>query len=326
MNRWKNALLLLAVVLSLIGSVRATSAEPAANSKPQDLSPRAKLERAHRVVFLGDSITYAGQYVAYVETWLLTQPFGRELNVIDIGLPSETVSGLSEDGHAGGAFPRPNLHERLQRVLATAKPDLVFACYGMNCGIYLPFDEERFAKYQQGIEQLRESVRGAGAEIVHITPPVHDDQQNPGATGYDSVLARYSDWLIHQREHGWTVIDLHTPMAAELANERRQSKAFTFQPDGVHPNEAGHWLIAQQLLIALGEPRAADWKSPAEMCEALKLPVEILPLVQERTNVLRDAYLSAAGHQRPGMPAGLPIAEAEAKAEKLTAQIRQLAP
>jgi hypothetical protein len=38
-------------------------------------------------------------------------------------------------------------------------------------------------------------------------------------------------------------------------------------------------------------------------------------------NLLRDAYLGAAGHKRPGIRAGLPIEEAERRARKITAQI-----
>ncbi|TXT28529.1 MAG: G-D-S-L family lipolytic protein, partial [Planctomycetota bacterium] len=96
------------------------------------------LLKAKRVVFLGDSITYSGQYIAYLETFLATRFPNRTTEFINLGLPSETCSGLSEDGHAGGKFPRPDVHERLQRVLDKLKPDLVVACYGMNCGIYLP--------------------------------------------------------------------------------------------------------------------------------------------------------------------------------------------
>jgi hypothetical protein len=79
---------------------------------------------------------------------------GTEAEVIDMGLPSETVSGLSEDGHAGGKFPRPDLFERLDRVLRVVRPDVVLACYGMNCGIYQPLDDARFAKFKAGIERL----------------------------------------------------------------------------------------------------------------------------------------------------------------------------
>src|SRR5688500_17490958 len=104
-----------------------------------------------RIVILGDSITYSGQYVDDLELYLFCKYPARKFEVINVGLPSETVSGLSEDGHADGKFPRPGLHERLDRVLAKTKPELVFACYGMNDGIYLPLDERRFAAYRDGM-------------------------------------------------------------------------------------------------------------------------------------------------------------------------------
>ncbi len=112
------------------------------------------LPKVTRIVFLGDSITYAGEYVDQFELFLRATFPERRFEVLDLGLPSETVSGLSEEGHAGGKFPRPDLHERLDRVLAKTKPDLVFACYGMNDGIYLPPDNERSEKFATGMVEL----------------------------------------------------------------------------------------------------------------------------------------------------------------------------
>ncbi len=86
-----------------------------------------------------------GDYIAAFDAWLTTKRLKFAPVVIGCGLPSETVSGLSEEGHAGGKFPRPVLSERLDRVLTVVEPDLVFACYGINCGIYEPLDEARFA-------------------------------------------------------------------------------------------------------------------------------------------------------------------------------------
>ena len=140
---------------------------------------RDLLKQSKRIVFLGDSITFAGRYVACVDAWIESQRFDHKPLVIDAGLPSETVSGLSEDGHAGGAFPRPDLAERLDRVLAVTKPDLVVACYGINCGIYLPFDAGRFEKYQQGITNLKARVEKAGAKFIVVTPPFYDDMRSP---------------------------------------------------------------------------------------------------------------------------------------------------
>ncbi|WP_232074117.1 SGNH/GDSL hydrolase family protein [Spirosoma aureum] len=134
----------------------------------------------HRVVFLGNSITYAGAYVTDIDAYISTHYPKQGLEFINVGLPSETVSGLSEDGHADGKFPRPDLHERLARVLALTKPDLVFACYGMNDGIYLPFDQSRFQKFREGINWLHNEVVKAGARIIHLTPPIYDDLKGGG--------------------------------------------------------------------------------------------------------------------------------------------------
>src|SRR5206468_3533951 len=116
----------------------------------------AKLENVHRILFLGDSITYAGQYIEDIEAYYVTRFPDRHFEFINVGLSSETVSGLSEDGHAGGKYPRPDLHERLERILAKTKPDLIFACYGMNDGIYHPSDAERSKKFQDGMKWLHD--------------------------------------------------------------------------------------------------------------------------------------------------------------------------
>ena len=281
------------------------------------------LRGSKRVVFLGDSITYAGHYVAFFETWLSTQKRDKTPVVIDAGLPSETVSGLSEEGHAGGRFPRPDLAERLERILSVTKPDLVIACYGINCGIYQPFDDGRFRRYQQGIEALKKHVEGAGATLVFVTPPFYDDQRAKKSFSYNSVLGRYAEWLLAQQKQGCLVIDLHGPMTREVAERRKSNADFTFQPDAVHPNAEGHWFIAQQLIRAFGDPDAADAKSPQQMLAVRGIPNEVLKLVKERLNLLRDAYLGAAGHKRPGIRPGLPIEQAKERARKITAKISE---
>ena len=276
------------------------------------------LDCAKRILFLGDSITHSGQYVDEFETFVVVAHPERRISVLNCGLPSETVSGLSEAGHAGGKFPRPDVHERLDRVLALVKPDLVFACYGMNCGIYLPFDEGRFAKYREGIEKLRAKVKAAGAEIIHLTPAAFDpvpikarlksaDAAKDGDQfgGYDEVLGRYAAWLMEQKQkQGWRVIDVHSAMNAALQEARKSDPAFTFAKDGVHPNDAGHHIMAQAIIKGLGA--SFDATSPRA--------VELKPIIRKRGRILTDSYVAVAGHQRPGMAKGLPVAEAEAKA------------
>jgi len=311
MNRVCRALLLICLVVS--------SRLEAADPQPRDL-----LKQSQRIVFLGDSITAAGRYVACVDAWLETQQFERKPHVICAGLPSETVSGLSEEGHAGGKFPRPDLAERLTRVLTLSKPDLVIACYGVNCGIYKPFDAARFEKYQQGIIRLKSQVEQSGAKFIVVTPPFYDDMRAPLAFSYNEVLNKYSDWLVARRADGWMVIDLHFPMTREVQKRRETDPKFTFQPDGVHPNDDGHWQVAQQVIRFFGDESVTTAATPQAMLTAKRMPESLFPLVQQRVNVLRDAYVATAGHKRPGVAAGLPVPEAEAKAKELSAKIDEL--
>lgn len=289
--------------------------------RAQSPEPPELLKKSKRLVFLGDSITAAGQYVAFFDAWLVSRRLPQKPVVIDAGLPSETVSGLSEEGHAGGKFPRPDLAERLERVLAATKPDLVVACYGINCGIYQPFDEMRFQRYQQGLRQLKAQVEKAGAKFIMMTPPYYDDHRAPKPFSYNAVLDKYSEWLLRQKQEGWHVIDLHGPMTRDVEQRRKTDSQFTYQRDGVHPNDDGHWFIAQQLIRAFGDERSAAAVSPKEMLAIHHVPETLLPLARQRVNVLRDAYVSAAGHKRPGVAQGLPVPEAEKRAQELTEKI-----
>lgn len=281
------------------------------------------LAGAKRVLFLGDSITYSGEYVEFVEGYFATRFPEREVVFMNVGLPSETVSGLSEEGHAGGAFPRPDLHERLGRVLAQTKPDMVFACYGMNDGIYLPFSAERFAAFTNGIVWLRDSVLKSGAKVVLVTPPVFDEKRGQGP-GYGAVLDRYSDWLLGQRKAGWEVADVHGPMDRFLKERRKVDPGFYLAGDGVHAGELGHWIMAKGLLEFMGAKDLDGVESGAEMMKGYRNGANVLKLVQEKQRLMKDAWLTATGHKRPGMNKGLPLAEAEKRAAVLEERVRGL--
>ena len=281
-------------------------------------TPLEMFAKAERVVFLGDSISYSGEYIVRFETALRMRELADPKEIINLGLPSETVSGLSEEGHAGGRFPRPDLAERLARVLDVTQPDLVVACYGINCGIYRPFDLARFQKYQAGILKLKLDVEEAGAQLLLVTPPTFDDQKGGKSFSYDEVMHRYSRWLVAQRAQGWAVLDLHGAMAEELARRRVSDPGFTFQPDAVHPNPAGHQWIAKALMDGL----LVNAKIPsADPVEELILDEELMALIRQRSQLWRDAYLSATGHNRPGIREGLPLLEAQEKSDSLTNRI-----
>jgi lysophospholipase L1-like esterase len=285
------------------------------------------LRGVHRILFLGDSITHLGGYVDEIDLYLFTHFPDTKPDVINLGLPSETLSGLSEEGHAGGAFQRPDLHERLLRALDKVKPDLVVACYGMNDGIYYPFGRDRFRKFQDGYRKLESAVKQRKVSFWVFTPapfdplPLQGKTLPPGLTsypsgtpyvGYDQVLESYSVWLVLLRKAGWNVIDLHGALLAHVNARRENVPGFTLSPDGVHPNALGHHLMAKAILRAWG----------ARDKDAIEPNQEMLALVRERQNILKDAWLTEVGHKRPGMNKGMPLEQAQQKAAELEAKIR----
>ena len=282
--------------------------------------------KAHRILFLGDSITAAGEFVNMIELQLRLQSVDPMPELVNAGLPSEGCTGLSEPDHP---FPRPDVHERLDRALAAVKPDVVVACYGMNDGIYYPYSEERFQKYQDGINRLIEKVHAAGAKLILMTPPPFDPLQlrtegklRPEGSdkfawfavyeNYDQVIRKYAIWILEQKDRVEMVIDLHTPITAFWEQQRKKDPAFTVAPDGVHCNRTGHQTIAEVILKAWG---VESWMPISE---------EMTQLVNQKGAVLHNSWLSHIGHKRPGMAAGLPLEEAKANAAEIDRQLQRL--
>lgn len=264
-----------------------------------------------RVAILGDSITYGGRWATLVESALRGAPEFADAEIVNFGLGSETVSGLSEPGHADGKFPRPCLHERLGRILDAFKPTLVLACYGMNDGIMLPLDAARFQAYQDGILKLKVAVEKQGGKIIFITPPLHSaDQPSDDPARYDAVLDAYGDWLVSRRSDSWQVIDIRPDLKKAVAAEKARNPQFLYAKDRVHPGDEGHRFIAESITRQLwpilklpGSPRFAQG--------------EALAVLLRRNELLKLAWLTQTRHTRPGIPAGLPLDEAEAQAKKL---------
>jgi lysophospholipase L1-like esterase len=282
---------------------------------------------AKRVLFLGDSITHAGGYIVYLEAELIARGVEPRPELINLGLPSETCSGMSEDNHP---FPRPNVHERIDRALTKLKPDVVVACYGMNDGIYHPFGEQRFAAYKAGIEKIEQKTKAAGAKLVLMTPTLFDPSpKKPNANlrplgadeyswktpykDYDKdVLQKYGEWILTRTKSAQMIVNLRKPLLADLKAKRSKDAMFVMAPDGVHINDSGHAMVAAAIANAWG------------LEGKLQAKPELVALVRKKQNLMHGSWLTHVGHKRPGMKAGMPLERAQAQAEKLDEQIQQL--
>ena len=219
-----------------------------------------------RIMFLGDSITNSGTYVSMVAYELLRQHSKLDFDIVSIGLSSETASCLSEPDHP---FPRPCVHERLDRALTAVKPHIVVACYGMNDGIYHPPSKERQKAYEDGMQLLIDKCKAADvAHVVLLTPGTFDNvptakkvRREPPSKGfsykapftdYNDVLANFADWVMSVQQPGVHSIDIHRPMAKFVADKRQENPKYTLAGDGIHPQPVGHHVMAKAILAGFG--------------------------------------------------------------------------
>lgn len=238
------------------------------------------------ILFLGDSITEEGFFVTDIDEAINRESTNFYFRVINGGRGSETVSGLTESNFRGS---RPYLFSRLNKVLRRTRPDWVVAFYGINCGIFQPFDNKRFEAYQEGIKKLVEAVRASGSRLILLTPPPYANQgpvppegtnavareefldeanrnaleklgRNPNRYGYrsqypyyDHVMDKYATWLKSLDKQGDVrVIDVREAMLHRIEE--------CYDKDPVHPNRTGHRVIAEAFLLEwpgiVGEARA----------------------------------------------------------------------
>ena len=276
-----------------------------------------------RVMMLGDSITQDGTYVSFIEYFLQKAYTAKTFDLINVGLSSETASGLSEPGHAGGSFPRPCVHERLKRALVAVKPLVVIACYGMNDGIYLPVNAERMKAFQDGIAKLAADCKAAGAQVILVTPPVFDAKQATG-WNYDQTLSSFAEWEVKNPPQGVVaVIDLHTAMAAALAERQKTNPDFHFSADTVHPGHLGHMVMAQAILKGLAIPMPAG---TADELLAGATADPLFKLVCQHRETRSAGWLNYIGYtrERKVEPKTGDINAVEAKAAELQQKIDAL--
>lgn len=265
-----------------------------------------------RIVFLGDSITQDGLYVGYTAYFLNRLYPEKNFDIISLGLSSETLSGLSEEGHAGGAFPRPCLSERLGRALEKTKPEVVFACYGINDGIYRPLDEQRFTAFRNGVTQLIARCKAADVkEIFLVTPPIFDASPDDPSK-YDAVMAAYAAWQVSLKIPNVHVIDLHTAM-----REARDARKEPFSKDKVHPGEEGHLLMARTILSGIGVATPGD--SPATITRDL-----LFAKVNQQRKHRSDRWMEHIGYTREKTVTPRPLGDTETQTAAMQKEIDAL--
>ncbi|MGB0420515.1 MAG: SGNH/GDSL hydrolase family protein [Limisphaerales bacterium] len=277
--------------------------------------PEHGLRFAHgdRILFLGDSITQDGRYVAFIETYLWAAYPHLDLKVVNMGVSAETVSNTTEPGHGR----RPWVHDRVAPALEIARPDWVFICYGMNDGNYYPARDDIQRAYLDNLERLIDLIHETGAQIILLNPPPFDPISKPqknllppgqGVYGYSQTYSLYDDTLVAlgalaKGRFGHEVamtVDIHTPLADYITTSRQQDADYQYG-DGVHPPLDGHLAFALAVLHGIGESSekahqlltrltGVDLKTNSGAKEATEPQKQLWQSLLDRFNPLSRAY------------------------------------
>lgn len=284
------------------------------------------------ILFLGDSITQNGEYVSIISYYLQKEFPKANFDLLSIGLSSETLSCLTENDHP---FPRPCLEERLDRALEKTKPQLIFACYGMNDGIYHPYDSSRFEAFQDGVILLKNKASAISAKLVLLSPPPFDslpiqDKLAPLSASdfsyrapfaaYDEVLEHYATWLMSQSSDSVMIINVHKALNQFIKEKRLSTPEFTLAKDGIHPSNLGHLVIAQTVLKHYNIQIPKNLEGELQRLQE----DELYEVIATKRKVDSEAWLPYVGFIRGDTVQQTSIQQAIEKSNRLQEQINSL--
>ena len=192
------------------------------------------------IVCYGDSITEQHLYSAFLEDYLLIRYPDKQLTVWNFGWGGDTVLDASQ---------------RYSRDVVPVQPTLVLIAFGMNDGGYRAPDEALKASYLANQRRLIETVRAGEARAVLLTSTPVDAARRDAADVYNSTLENLANGLTGLgKELGVPTIDEFHPVSASLKTAKEWNKDYTFMYDSVHPNTAGHLVMAYQVIKQLPDP------------------------------------------------------------------------
>ncbi len=206
------------------------------------LTQAIELEKGDRVVFLGDSITQAGDrpggYVAIIRDKAKQIAEDQQIEVIGAGISGNRV---------------PDLQKRLERDVLLKQPDVVVIYIGIN-DVWHSIRGRGTPKehFQAGLKDIIKQIKDVGASVVLCTPSVIGEKTD-GSNDLDAMLDEYS--AISRtvaKETGSELLDLRKRFLDHLKkhnNENLYKGVLT--TDGVHLNAAGNQFVASAMLEAL---------------------------------------------------------------------------
>jgi lysophospholipase L1-like esterase len=211
------------------------------------LAAEPALQKGERIVFLGDSITQAGNdnpkgYVSLIRNILKEKHPDLGIEVIGAGISGNKV---------------PDLQRRLEKDVLNRKPTLVVVYIGIN-DVWHGQDEPARGtpkdKFEAGLKDVIGRIQAGGGKVLLSTPSVIGEKAD-GSNKNDPKLDEYADVSRGvAKELKVPVCDLRKAFLTYLKEKNTDNKAKgVLTTDGVHLNPAGDTFVAETILKALGE-------------------------------------------------------------------------
>ena len=246
----------------------------AASLSAQDAKP--VLQSGDHVVFIGNTLVERARLFGHLEAslQLAAGPEVKGLVFRNLGW-----SGDSVFGDARSYFGPPSEgRERLARNLGEIKPNVVLICYGTETALSVDQGwtnetanganqvsgsglESSKALFLQGYQALLDAVRTSSGEglreIVLVSPPPLENlgAPLPDQTVNNRNLASIRDGIRDLAEKNKVrFVDLFAALGGDAFDGSVANPALT--EDGVNHGEAGHALLARELVKGLGYPES----------------------------------------------------------------------
>lgn len=250
----RSALMIIILLAANVTSLFAADLEPKPNDPYFEKFAPVKapapdgllLQPGDRLAIIGDSITEQKMYSRIIETYLTVCMPQLKVAARQFGWSGETAEGF--------------LH-RMTNDCLRFQPTIATLCYGMNDHRYRPFDEKNAQWYSNNYAAVASSLKDSGARVV-IGSPGSIGKVPPWAANNNATMEEMDLNLCQFRnidigiaaQEKINFADVFWPMftAGFAAHQKYGADYALSGKDGVHPDWAGHLLMAYAFLKAMG--------------------------------------------------------------------------
>ena len=200
-------------------------------------------EKKKKVVFFGDSITEAavnkGGYIDVLQNMIAANGAADKFELNGAGISGNKIY---------------DLYLRIEKDVLEKKPDVVVIWVGVNdvwhkSSSNTGTDFDKFCGFYDAVVK---KIQATGAKVIVVTPAAIGEK-NDFSNSQDGDLNAYSSWMRkYVKENGLGLVDLRSIFHEYSLKHNPENKdRDILTNDGVHLNEKGNALVAEEMWKAI---------------------------------------------------------------------------